>query len=64
MKIVPLFYVVMSYFIHTKDLYRATLFDINGGMNYVISPDKKFELIIKFSGLSVNLIYISAFLTI
>ena len=29
----------------------------------MISQDKKFELVFKFSGLSVNLIYISAFLT-
>lgn len=29
-----------------------------------MSQDKKFELVFKFSALSVNLIYISAFLTV
>ena len=62
-RIILLFYVFFSFFAHTKCIYEDIIIDINDTHYVLIPKGDKFKQMFMFSGLSVNMIYVSAFLT-
>jgi hypothetical protein len=64
MRVVPIFYMVVAYYSHTRLIF-GNQFDVDGDpYRLMMRKDDLFKLIIQYSALTMNIIYISVFLVI